>query len=106
MKCKYKEPLHSTRSTNHYNSTDQPPVNLPDVATKDVSDGCADKVGLASDGGLISGAHLLPLVIATFPLLISNVFLHTWLGLRPVGRGGFCQEKKYKNALKRSNDHR
>lgn len=70
------------------------------MATKDVSDGCADKVGLASDGGLISGAHLLPLVIATFPLLISNVFLHTWLGLRPVGRGGFCQEKEDENALK------
>lgn len=97
--------------TNHNNSSlpidweDQPSVNRPDVATKDVGDGCADKVGLACDGGLISGANLLPLVVATFPLLISNIFLHTRLGLGSVGCRSFCQEKKDKSLFKKSSNN-
>lgn len=78
----------------------QPSVNVPDVPTKYISDGCADKVSLASDGSLVSGANLLPLILTAFFLLISNIFLHTWLGLWPVGRGSFCSTNmKEKNTF-------
>lgn len=78
----------------------QPSVNVPDVPTKYISDGCADKVSLASDGSLVSGANLLPLILTAIFLLISNIFLHTWLGLWPVGRGSFCSTNtKEKNPL-------
>lgn len=75
-------------------------VNVPDVATKDISDGCADKVSLTSDGSLVSGANLLPLILAAFFLLISNVFLHTRLRLWSVGRGGFCSGKERKTPVR------
>lgn len=77
-------------------------VNVPDVSTKYVSDWCADKVSLASNGSLVSGANLLPLILTTLFLLISQIFLHTWLGLWSVGRGSFCSKTKTEKTCKRS----
>lgn len=86
-------------------NTSQRSVNVPDVPTKYVSDGCADKVSLASDGSLVSGANLLPLVLTTFFLLISHIFLHTWLGLWPVGCGSFCSETQKKKHFRGQMKH-
>lgn len=75
-------------------------VNIPDVPTKYISNGCADKVSLASDGSLVSGSNLLPLVLTTFFLLIGNIFLHTWLGLWSVQCwSSYTRNKKEKHFI-------
>lgn len=51
-------------------------VTLPDVSSEYVSDRGADKVSLTGNGGLVSGAHLLPFVLAPL-LLISSIVIHT-----------------------------
>lgn len=71
-------------------------VNIPDVSTEYVSDWRADKFSLASDGSLVSGSNLLPLVLTTLFLLISDIFFYTWLGFWSVGRGSFCSMKMKK----------
>lgn len=63
---------------------------IPDVSTKDVSDGCADKVGLPSNGSLVSWTHLFPLILTSFFLLISISILHTRLWLWTVGCWSLC----------------
>lgn len=85
-------------SYNPFRKTDLS-INTPDVSTKYIGDGRADKVCLASDGGLVSGADLLPLVLTAFFVLISSVFLHPRLGLWPVGRGSFWSSHEKKKQI-------
>ena len=61
---------------------------IPDVTPKYISDGSADKVSLARDGGLVSGSDLLPLLLALFLLFVSSIVL-VGLGRGAIAGGGF-----------------
>jgi hypothetical protein len=62
--------------------------SIPDVSPKNISDGSADKVSLACDGGLVSGSDLLPLLLALFLLFVRSLVLFG-LGRGPIAGWGF-----------------
>lgn len=65
-----------------------PEKHKPDVSTKNASDWGLNKIRLASDRRLISGAHLLPLVLTSSARLFP-LFFARWVALGSIGNSEF-----------------
>ena len=59
-----------------------------DVSTKNASDWNLNKIYLANDLSLISGAHFLPLVLISFTWFFLLVFIH-WMAFGPSRNSKF-----------------
>lgn len=58
------------------------------MSTKNAGDWGLNKIGLASDWSLISGAHLFPLVLTSFIGFFLLIFVH-WVAFGSIGNSKF-----------------